>query len=147
MAQAADGDLLKDARLLIVEDEAIIALDLEDMFREAGAAAVERCSTLPSAVAAIHGNSYTAAVLDIRLGRHMTAGLVDLLLADDIPFIFYSGQAIPPAILEKSPDAILVSKPGKKKLLVHMIVDLLERRRNRRRQAIGPNIDRPTNPR
>jgi DNA-binding NtrC family response regulator len=138
MARAADGELLKDARLLVVEDEAIIALDLEDMFREAGAVAVERCGTLRAAVSAIRERTPTAAVLDIRLGQHTTARLVELLVADDIPFIFYSGQAIPSSIREKSPDAILVSKPGKKKLLVQTIVDLIERRREQRERAIAP---------
>jgi DNA-binding NtrC family response regulator len=99
------------------------------MFREAGAVAVERCSTLRSAVAALRDRTPAAAVLDIRLGRDTTSRLVELLVDGDIPFIFYSGQTIPPSVLEKTPNAILVSKPGKKKLLVQTLVDLLARRR------------------
>jgi DNA-binding NtrC family response regulator len=132
MARNDDGHLLRDARILIVEDETVIAIDLEDTFREAGAVAVERCRTVLTASAAIRDRTPTIAVLDIRLGRDTTESLIDLLVDGDIPFIFYSGQKLPSSILEKLPDAILVPKPGRNAHLVRMLAALLEGRRSRR---------------
>jgi hypothetical protein len=96
------GDL-KGARVLVAEDEALIAFELEAFLTEAGAIVI--------------GPSYDLgdAVLDIRLGEET--------IARGIPFLFYSGHTDP--ILAEWPHSTLVPKPASPRIVVHALAQLL----------------------
>lgn len=60
---------LRGARMLVVEDDFPLLMELRAILREAGAETVVGCGTVDQAVAIADGDGVAAAVLDVRLGR------------------------------------------------------------------------------
>lgn len=87
-------------RILIVEDEPLIAMMLEDFLDEAGMTAVGTADTVASAIASADEGGIDAAILDVNLSGGETSFPVAQKLADaNIPFVFAtggSGDTIPP---------------------------------------------------
>jgi CheY-like chemotaxis protein len=100
MACARDGlsdrpAWLKDERILVVEDEALVSILVEDELRGAGAEVLGPAPTVVDALrlveAAAADGGISAAVLDINLaGRHV-GPLADRLAALGVPFVFATG--------------------------------------------------------
>jgi CheY-like chemotaxis protein len=83
---------LAGRRVLIVEDEAMIAALIETLLNDAG------CSVLPVASAqraleAIEQEGFDAVVLDISVRDGRSYLLADALIARGVPFVFVSGFA------------------------------------------------------
>lgn len=78
-------------RILIVEDEPLIAMMIEDMVSACGHDIVGIASTLDEALAAIHAGGFDAAILDIRLGETDSTAAAELLCGRHIPFLFTTG--------------------------------------------------------
>jgi CheY-like chemotaxis protein len=78
-------------RILVVEDEFLVAVALEDDLREAGAGIVGPFSDLPAALAGAERQAFDLAVLDIYLGGTMVYPLADALLKRQVAFLFLSG--------------------------------------------------------
>ncbi len=79
-------------RILIVEDEPLIAMMLEDFLEALGKSHVATCDTVASALAAIDNERPDAVILDINLsGGEKSWPVADALAAKDIPFVFSSG--------------------------------------------------------
>jgi DNA-binding NtrC family response regulator len=102
--------ILKDARLLIADDEFMIAADLEFVFRNAGAN-VHMASTLDEALQAANAGELDGALLDVRLGTASSLGVAEALAQRKIPFLFFSGQILPPEISKRFPQAPALVKP------------------------------------
>lgn len=83
---------LTGLRILIVEDEYYIAMDLERELVEAGATVV---GPAPSVVAAleliVHEPRVDAASLDINLGGEMVFPVADELAEREVPYLFATG--------------------------------------------------------
>ncbi|MCA1371748.1 response regulator [Bradyrhizobium sp. BRP14] len=122
---ADENQLLYGARVLIAEDEILIALDMEAAFRDAGADVVGPCTTLAAALDAVRKEALSLAVLDIRLGQATTEPVSDLLAERGIPFFFYSGQRLPVEMERKCNDAVLVEKPATQQHLVGVAAKVL----------------------
>jgi CheY-like chemotaxis protein len=83
---------LRDRRILVVEDEYLIAMTLSEHLEEVGSIVVGPVSSVEKAIKAIESNQQIdAAVLDLNLGGAMAFPVADALLARNIPFIFTSG--------------------------------------------------------
>jgi CheY-like chemotaxis protein len=83
---------LRDRRILVVEDEYLIAMTLSEHLEEVGSIVVGPVSSVEKAIKAIESNQQIdAAVVDVNLGGAMAFPVVDALLARNIPFIFTSG--------------------------------------------------------
>jgi DNA-binding response OmpR family regulator len=79
-------------RILIVEDEPLIAMMLEDFLVELGKTHVATCDSIDGALAAIDAEQVDAAILDINLsGGEKTWPVADALAAKNIPFVLSSG--------------------------------------------------------
>ncbi len=105
-------------RILVAEDEILIALDIEATFRDAGAVVVGPCTTLSAAMEAAKSETLSLAILDIRLGHVTTEDVTDLLVRRGIPFLFYSGQKLPAGMRKKCGGAIMVYKPASQQELL-----------------------------
>jgi CheY-like chemotaxis protein len=77
--------------VLLVEDEALIALNTEDMLREIGVATVRVAATVPLALAAIEQALPNFALLDVYLRSQSAIEVAYRLSADGVPFAFASG--------------------------------------------------------
>ena len=83
---------LRDRRILVVEDEYLIAMTLSEHLEEVGSIVVGPVSSVEKAIKAIESNQQIdAAVVDVNLGGAMAYPVADALLARNIPFIFTSG--------------------------------------------------------
>jgi DNA-binding response OmpR family regulator len=114
---------LAGVRVLVVEDDNLIAMEIESVLAEAGAQVVGPCRT-PSEALPFVEKSLSAAVLDIRL-RSGTVGPVAKKLAElGIPFIFYTGQLHTDEILAEWPGHEVVYKPAQPQTLVAAVAGL-----------------------
>ena len=102
---------LRDARILLVEDDALISIDAEDMLVGLGAGAVLVAHTLADAQAIVGREAIDAAVLDIRIGNSRSDTLALDLLARGIPFIFASGYCAASDLASGAEAVPVVGKP------------------------------------
>jgi CheY-like chemotaxis protein len=83
---------LRDRRILVVEDEYLIAVSLQDALENAGAVVVGPAPSVDKAIKQIESEPHIdAAVLDVNLGGMLAYPVADMLVAKNIPFIFTSG--------------------------------------------------------
>jgi CheY-like chemotaxis protein len=86
------AEALRGMRLLIVEDEYLIAADLAIALEEQGAAVLGPVGSVADAIALIAAeDTFDAAVLDINLGRERAWPIADELRRRGVPFIFATG--------------------------------------------------------
>ena len=116
---------LDGVRILVVDDEFMIALDIEATLLEAGADVVALCMTLSEALSVAALEKVAIATLDIRLGRDTSEAVAALLAERGIPFVFYSGQSLPNEMRERWPRSLLVAKPAEPRQLVDALAAAL----------------------
>lgn len=81
-----------EGRLLIVEDETLVALELSQAMQDSGWDVIGPASTLEEAFRLLAANEQPdAAVLDVNLHGEMVYPLADLLESRGVPFLFCSG--------------------------------------------------------
>jgi two-component sensor histidine kinase/CheY-like chemotaxis protein len=77
--------------ILVVEDEALVAMALRETLNELGYSVLGPFSRMSEAMLALRSSRVDAAVLDVNLGGEMVYPLADVLAADQVPFIFVTG--------------------------------------------------------
>lgn len=80
-------------RVLIVEDEMLIALMLQDMVAEAGLAVAAIANTLQTGIELAGREDVQLVILDINLNGEEAYPVAEILKARRIPFIFSTGYA------------------------------------------------------
>ena len=102
--------ILQGHRVLVIEDELLIALDLKEALIQVGADVVGVAATVEEALVAVAAPGLTAAIVDLRLNGRSVRDAVQILTDRDLPFIFYSGlEATPTA--HSWPKVPLLLKP------------------------------------
>src|SRR5690242_8994249 len=84
--------VLDGARLLVVEDDFIISLELQSILGAAGAEITATCHKVSDALRAIEAGDVDAAILDVKLGGDTAAPVARELTRRGVPFLFYTGQ-------------------------------------------------------
>lgn len=79
-------------RVLIVEDEAIIAMDLEMMLQDEGCDVVATVASVNAALDTIAEHDLDCAFLDINLGHEQVFPVADELARRGVPFALLSGH-------------------------------------------------------
>jgi DNA-binding response OmpR family regulator len=97
-------------RVLIIEDEPLIAFDLSEALIQVGADVVGIAATVEDALMAVAAPSLTAAIVDLRLSGRSVRDAVQRLSDRDLPFIFYSGLDVTPTA-RSWPKVPLLLKP------------------------------------
>ena len=85
--------VLSGRRLLLVEDEALIAMELEDLINRLGAEVIGPYGRLADALEALGHHRVDGAFLDAQLDGDMTFQIADLLLQAGNPVLFVTGAA------------------------------------------------------
>jgi DNA-binding response OmpR family regulator len=113
---------LTGVHVLIVEDEPLVALDIADAFKSAGAEVVI-ARTLGDAMHQAETQDLTAAVIDHVLHDGLTTSDVCAKLKErDIPFIVYSGFS---KLQGACADGELVHKPASPTMLLAALQGVL----------------------
>ena len=103
--------LLDGLRILLLEDEFLIAMDVEQLCRDHGASEV----TIVRSLAEIDQKSpalrFDAAIVDLMLGGESTLDFAKSLYGRKVPFVFASGYSDDVEIEADFPGVILVGKP------------------------------------
>lgn len=108
---------LAGLRVLVVEDEFLIALDIEDSLAELGCEVAGPVSSVTAALDLLEQAGCDLAVLDVRLGDGSTAPLAQVLRQRRIPFVVLSGydrSQIDEPLLREAP---LIGKPLQRRTL------------------------------
>jgi CheY-like chemotaxis protein len=83
---------LRDCRILVVEDEFLIAMNLSHDLEAAGSVVLGPVPSVDKAIKKIESEpNIDAAVADVNLGGVLAYAVADMLLARKIPFVFTSG--------------------------------------------------------
>ncbi|WP_445678597.1 response regulator [Radicibacter daui] len=99
-------------RVLLVEDQLVIALEAEACLADLGAAAVDTAATEREAMEAIRRAAPDLAVLDLNLGGASTSiGIARELAKRGIRFIFATGYGDGSMLPDDMKDVAIVRKP------------------------------------
>lgn len=116
-------DLLEGLRILLVEDEYLIAMDVETICLEHGAVEVAIVSRLADLDDDSRVRHIDIAILDLMLDGGSTLDFAARLQSRGIPFIFASGHSMTDEIRIRFPHIRLVEKPYSGDDLVNALSD------------------------
>lgn len=102
---------LAGLKVLVVEDQVLIALDVEHSLRELGVAEVFIAPNREKALQAIHAFRPDVAVLDLNLGDHTSTPVAERLRDLNVPFVFATGFGDTMMIPDSMRSTPVVRKP------------------------------------
>jgi DNA-binding response OmpR family regulator len=105
------ANLLSGMRILILEDEFLIAMDVEQLCRDNGAADAVIARNLDEIDEEQASKDFDAAILDVMLGGASTLPFAKKIHENGVPFIFASGYADVDEIFTAFPGVLVVGKP------------------------------------
>lgn len=108
--ERADSAELNGLRVLVVEDEAAIAMLLEDMLLDFGCEVVGPVARLAPAVKAAADETFGIAILDVNLAGEPIYAVAEALAARGLPFVFSTGYGAS-GIKDPFRDRPVVQKP------------------------------------
>ena len=97
-------------RVLLVEDEAMVALLLEDQLAEMGCTVVAVAGRIEAALAAARTADYDLAILDLNLDGRQTYPVLDAVAARDLSSVLVTGYG-PAGLPERYRHLPVLSKP------------------------------------
>jgi CheY-like chemotaxis protein len=115
---------LSRCNILIVEDQAIIALDLESAVEEANGQVIGPASTVREALKLLHANEVDAAILDANLPDGDVTPVAEALIDRQVPFVINTGVAVP-LQLRRYPGLQVFRKPTPSSRLIRELAGLL----------------------
>ncbi|WP_337661020.1 response regulator [Erythrobacter sp. Alg231-14] len=113
-------------RILVAEDEMVVAFDLCDTVEEAGFEVEGPHAGISSAMLAFQKEKPALAILDISLDDGNVFPLAQKLAAEDVPLIFHSGRHTREEIKAKFPTAITLMKPCPPAEVLRAVNDVLD---------------------
>lgn len=125
---------LAGKRILVVEDEALLALNASMMLEDAGAVVAAPAANCAAAVKNINEQDFDVAILDANLGGESVDEVAAALVRRNIPFVFVTGygrESLPPGFSQ----APLLTKPFNDSQLIDAVLLLLAQPAGLRLQA------------
>jgi DNA-binding NarL/FixJ family response regulator len=102
--------VLTGRRVLIVEDQAILAFEMQALLQQLGCEVVGPVGTVEQALGAARAERLNGAVLDINLDGEPAYPVADILLARRIPFLFATGYGVE-SVPDRFLDCPILEKP------------------------------------
>ena len=113
-------------RIMLLEDEAIIAFAVEDMLIELGCTIVGPALNLDEAMAlATDDQDIDAAILDVNINNGRSYSVAKALAQRGVPFVFASGYDESGVAWDGEPVEI-IAKPYRKDQIERAIIEMLE---------------------
>lgn len=112
--------ILNGVRVLIVEDEPLIAMELAQIIEDAGGIIIGSARTQTDAIALAQNTDFDMALLDVRVRDGTTFELAAILFDKQTPFVFCTGDSeqrdefrdwaeVPIVIKPHSPEIIIAT--------------------------------------
>jgi len=121
----SEGQNLSRGRVLVVEDEVLVAMEQESILTGAGFDVVGPAESLSGALEVLGGTTVDAAIVDANLAGRSVNELAAALTRKRIPFAFVSGygrEGLPAEFRT----AVLLGKPYTREQLLATVERLLE---------------------
>ncbi len=97
-------------RVLLVEDEGLVAMMMEDMLMELGYTVLGPVARLDRALEMVRRETFDGAILDININGGDTYPVAEALAARDVPFAFSTGYG-PQSLQARYRDRPTLQKP------------------------------------
>lgn len=124
--QARAGEALSGRRVLVIEDEMLVAMEFENLLQRQGYAVVGPASTVDRALALLDHDQPDAALLDLNLNGEPATAVAVALRTRGVPFVLVTGygeaQSSEPALQ----DAPRVDKPVNHYALVRALARVMD---------------------
>lgn len=127
MAAQASGRL-KGTRVLIVEDNYLVAFDLAGSLEDLEATVLGPASRASDALALLERETPDGAILDVNLFDGVVTPVAEKLIGQHVPLIFCTGTGVPTELEKLYPDLTVYLKPTAPEHLARKLADMLERR-------------------
>lgn len=134
-AEAGEVPSLEGLRILVVEDEFLLALEVEAALIDFGCSVIGPFAKLSKALDAARSERLDAAVLDINLNGEMVFPLAEYLDSQGIPFVFLTGY-VSSSVPDRYRDFKRLQKPLRAETLRKVFLDM-------RRGGTGGGIRSP----
>jgi CheY-like chemotaxis protein len=121
--------MLEDLKVLIVEDEFLVAALLEDTLSGFGCRVIGPASTVEEGLELIRTERIEAAVLDVNIDGEPVFPVADALVAKGVPFIFATGYGRA-GVAERHGERNILEKPYESRSLRHALESAVRGRRN-----------------
>ncbi|WP_210529435.1 response regulator [Rubellimicrobium arenae] len=111
-------------RILVVEDEMIVAMLIEDILTDLGATVVGPAARVNRAIELLSAEPVDAALLDVNLAGEVTTPVAEELRRRGIPFAFatgYGAAGVPPGFADQP----LLQKPFQERDLGQVMAQVL----------------------
>ena len=123
--EAEAGADMRGKRILLVEDQLLIAMDLERILGGLGAGGIDTAASVTEALRRLETASPDLAILDVNLGDETSALIADELVRRGIPFAFATGYGDRSLIPERFAAAPVIRKPFDARMVVGQVAELL----------------------
>lgn len=117
--------MLNGARVLVVEDEPLIALELAQIIEEAGGVVTASERTLAQALRLAKNLHFDVALLDVRVRDGTTFEVAAVLSEKNIPFLFCTGDSEHREEFKNWPGVLVITKPHRPELVIEKLTKLL----------------------
>ena len=114
---------LEGIRVLVVEDEFLVAALIEEILESAGCVVSGPIPRVAEALDAVDHGTYDAAVLDVNLGGDRIDPVADALFRRNVPFAFVTGYGALPGEYADRPR---LGKPFKMAELLGLLANLVK---------------------
>ena len=124
--QSEGKSLLKARRILVVEDQFLIAMEIQDCLEKAGAKVIGPLGRLEGALSSAEREGLDAALLDIDLHGERCWPVADVLARRAIPFVFATGFATEIVMPERFTGYAVLSKPYRERDMLEAFGKILQ---------------------
>ncbi len=119
--------MLSGKRVLVIEDEPLIAADLEAVIIDSGGIVAGRATSLPDAIMLAANADLDGAILDLRLGSQTTMELLRDLQQRGVACVVHTGQS-DRQLIESSPGLRVCDKPCLPEFVITALAAEIDRR-------------------
>ena len=115
---------LPGKRVLIVEDNPLLAFDLKDMMEELGAVAIGPALDLQTGINLLGEHDPDVALLDVDLGGEFVWPLAERLQNRQVPFAFISADCREDLLPDPYRRQVCLEKPATKVEIIELVAEL-----------------------
>ncbi len=119
---AASAKPLLNARVLVAEDDPLIAFDIMGVLLKAGADVLGPAMSVERALELAQTEKLDCAVLDVMLRDGLVFPAAQILKYEGAGIVFYTGQIKPENLKQLWPEAEVLIKPAPLPLLLQAVV-------------------------